>query len=110
MSACTFVQSSVEESAPLVTEESRKSTREDVRIIRTSLHFINDLLRDTLDMQRAECKELKVKMAPVDILKDVFEPVVSILYQRDNAITVELDCPYNLVVLSDRLRLKQSKW
>lgn len=110
MSACTFVQSNVEESTPLVTAESRKTTREDVRIIGTSLHFINDLLRDALDMQRAECRELKVKLAPVDILKDIFEPVVSILYQRDSEVTIEHNCPENLVVQSDCLRLKQSKW
>jgi signal transduction histidine kinase len=43
--ATTFVSASVNESEPLITEESRKNVIEDVQIIDRSLHFINDLLR-----------------------------------------------------------------
>jgi len=72
-----------------------------------SISQINDLLRSMLDMHRAENKMISLNWAPVDILKDVFEPVKAVLYIRGNKIAVEVDCPANLVVVSDRLRLKQ---
>jgi len=56
MSACSFVKSAVNEEAPLIAEESRKETREDVEIIDNSLRFVNDLLRNMLDMHRATNK------------------------------------------------------
>lgn len=51
MSACSFVSSAVNESEPLSTQESQESVRDDVGVIRSSLVFINDLLRSMLDMQ-----------------------------------------------------------
>jgi hypothetical protein len=45
LAANTFVSAVVNEAEPLMTEEKRKSVREDVLIIDNSLHFINDLLR-----------------------------------------------------------------
>jgi C4-dicarboxylate-specific signal transduction histidine kinase len=46
-------------------------------------------------------------MAPVFLLRDVLEPVRSILTNRGSIVDVELDCASDLAVLSDRLRLKQ---
>jgi CheY-like chemotaxis protein len=40
-------------------------------------------------------------------LRDVFEPVASILFMRGAKVEIKTDCPNNLVVLSDRMRLKQ---
>ena len=37
----------------------------------------------------------------------MLEPVAAVLYLRGNEVQTEIDCPENLVVLSDRLRLKQ---
>jgi signal transduction histidine kinase len=107
MSACSFVKNAVNESEPLITEESRITTREDVEIIENSLHFVNDLLRNMLDMHRAASKQLKVNMVPTDILHDILEPVESILYQRRGEVQVSIDCPPNLFAVTDRLRLKQ---
>jgi len=42
-----------------------------------------------------------------DILKDVFEPVASMIYVRDAGFKILFDCPEGLVVRVDRLRLQQ---
>jgi K+-sensing histidine kinase KdpD len=107
MSACSFVKNAVNESEPLITEESRVTVREDVDIIENSLHFVNDLLRNMLDMHRAASKQLKVNLVPSDILHDILEPVESILYQRRGEVNVFIECPPNLFAITDRLRLKQ---
>jgi CheY-like chemotaxis protein len=83
ISATSFIASSVSEAQPLATEEARKSVQEDVSIIGASLMFINDLLRNML------------------------EPVASMLYHRCDDFEVQVDCPKNLMVMTDGLRLKQ---
>ena len=75
MSACSFVKTAIEVDNPLATEEQRQETREDVSIIDNALRFVNDLLRNMLDMHRAANKQLKVNMTPTDILTDVLESV-----------------------------------
>jgi signal transduction histidine kinase/CheY-like chemotaxis protein len=107
ISATSFVSSMVSEENPLSTTDTRQSAQEDVRIIEDSLEFINDLLRNMLDMHRASSNQLTIDMAPTDLLRDVLEPVVSMLYHRCGEFEVLLDCPKNLVVMTDRLRLKQ---
>lgn len=89
------------------TEASRASVREDVTVIESSLHFINDLLRNMLDMQRASSNQLQLKNAPTDVLRDVLQPIDSMLYRRDGTYEVQIECPDNLVVSTDALRLKQ---
>jgi signal transduction histidine kinase len=107
MSACAFVSSAVNETQPLIDIESQNSVREDVRIIEASLHFINELLRSMLDIHRAASKQMVLEMEATDILRDVFEPVSSMLYRRDDNFQVLLACDENLVVCADRLRLQQ---
>lgn len=107
MSACSFVKTSVNETEPLVTQEKRKETREDVEIIDNALRFVNDLLRNMLDMHRAANKQLKVNMTPTDLLHDILEPVQAMLPQRETKFKVLVDCPENLSVMTDRMRLKQ---
>lgn len=60
-----------------------------------------------LDMHRASNKQIRVNMAPTDILHDVVEPVGGMLHQRDSQVKVQIYCPKNVVVMSDRLRLNQ---
>jgi len=52
-------------------------------------------------------KQLKVKRTPTDLLTDVLEPCCAMLTQRGGNLEVSVNCPSNLVVMSDRLRLKQ---
>ena len=107
ISATSFVASSVSETQPLTTAEARKSVREDVSIIGASLMFINDLLRNMLDMHRASSNQLKIEMAHADVLRDILEPVASMLYHRCDDFEVQVKCPKNLLVMTDALRLKQ---
>jgi CHASE1-domain containing sensor protein len=64
MSACSFVKRALKKKDPLKDELDLKSARDDVRIIDNSLNFVNDLLRNMLDMHRAANKKLKVILAP----------------------------------------------
>jgi signal transduction histidine kinase/CheY-like chemotaxis protein len=107
MSACSFVKCAVEERKPLMSEESISSVREDVEIIDTSLAFMNDLLRSMLDMHRAGSKKMRLEVGPVDVLQDIVIPVASMLYQRNSTFEVLTECPENLFVLTDKMRLKQ---
>jgi signal transduction histidine kinase/CheY-like chemotaxis protein len=106
MSACSFVSSAVnDETIPFT--QARDAINEDLSIIDSALAFINDLLRNMLDMHRAKSKQLTIEWAPVDLLEDVLKPVDAMLYRRGGDVRVETICPPNLVILSDRLRLKQ---
>jgi CheY-like chemotaxis protein len=107
MSALGFVTSAINETDYISNDGFRATLQEDAQIISSSLHFIDDFLRSLLDMYRAAANKLEVKLAPTDLLKDVLEPVCSILYQRDGSVDVTVDCPENLIVATDCLRLKQ---
>lgn len=108
MSATSFVKTALAEPDPMHDAETRNSVREDVEIIDNSLRFVNDLLRNMLDMHRASNKQLKVHLTPTDIVHDVLEPVEAMLHQRTSSFEVEIHCePRDLVVITDRLRLKQ---
>lgn len=108
ISACSFVSSAIDDETQPLTEESvRKSLQDDCSIISSSLRFINDLLRNMLDVHRASNKQLQIDTSPTDILRDVFMPVDVMLYRRGEDFDVVVNCPENLVVSTDRLRLKQ---
>jgi signal transduction histidine kinase/CheY-like chemotaxis protein len=107
MAALSFVTSAINETAYISNEEFKASLQEDAQIISSSLRFIDDFLRSLLDMYRAAANKLEIKSAPTDLLKDVLEPVCSILHQRGGIVVVTVDCPENLIVATDCLRLKQ---
>lgn len=46
-------------------------------------------------------------MTPTAILHDVLESVHAMLPQRDPKFEIQVECPENLLAMSDRLRLKQ---
>ena len=111
MSACSFVSSAVLDetsTAPLLAnQEQRKSVAEDLEIIDSSLGFINDLLRNMLDIHRASTKQLNIEKQPTHLLNDVLKPVDCMLHRRGASFEVKVECPSNLIVLADKLRLKQ---
>jgi signal transduction histidine kinase/ActR/RegA family two-component response regulator len=107
ISACSFVDAEVNMSSPLADKESLETVREDIGIIANSLQFINDLLRNMLDMHRASSKQMHIEMAPTDLLRDVIEPVATMLHRRDDDFDLIVDCENNLIVQTDRMRLKQ---
>lgn len=107
ISAATFVSTSVSEAHPLQTEQARNEVREDMSIIESSLQFINDLLRNMLDIHRASSHQLALNLAPLDLLHDVLQPVASMVYSRTSMYKVEVECPENLCIMADKIRLKQ---
>jgi len=107
MSASEFVASALNEKDPLATRKGQESMREDISIVQSSLHFINDLLRTMLDINRASSKQIQLEIKKVDILNDVLEPVATMLYRRGLGYEVITECPRGLIVESDRIRLAQ---
>ena len=92
-------------------EAQKESIMEDLHIIESSLQFINDLLRNMLDVQRAAHHQLKIEIAPTDVVRDILEHVDAMLYRRgqpDVEVIVENCCGgEDIMVMTDRLRLKQ---
>jgi len=105
ITALSFVSAATKE--PDNDPEAQKRLHEDISIIDASLSFIDELLRNTLDMHKAADKQMKITKAPTDLLCDVLEPVGAILHLRGSKVKVSLDCPKDLVCFSDRMRLKQ---
>lgn len=106
ISACSFVSTEIHKSNPLQDKQSIESVREDFVIVDNSLQFINDLLRSMLDYHRASSRQLKIEPVPTDILRDVLEPTAAI-YNRSDNFEILMDCPENLIIMTDGLRLKQ---
>ncbi len=107
MSACCFVKTAVHDIQPLRDKHMQLSVREDVDIIDSSLTFINDLLRSMLDMHKAASKRIDVTFSLADVKRDILQPVAAMLYTRDSNFKVLVECPDNLIVSTDKIRLKQ---
>lgn len=135
ISACAFVSSAimddqnldgssedseVERLTLIPSNEKRMEVQEDIKIIDSSLHFINDLLRNMLDMQRAGSNQIAIENKPTDIMNDIFKPVEAMMHLRDAPFRVILECSSSssgvannfdeddhLIVMTDPLRLKQ---
>ena len=58
-------------------------------------------------MYRATANKLEIGLSPTNLFKQVFEPVGDILHPRNDDIVVTVDCPKDLTVLTDYLRLQQ---
>jgi CheY-like chemotaxis protein len=104
--------------ALIASNEKRKEVQQDVNIIDSSLHFINDLLRNMLDMQRAGSNQIYIERKPTDIMNDIFRPVEAMMHLRDAPFTVIMEVDNGLksgdgrddeqlVVMTDSMRLKQ---
>mmetsp|Transcript_11948 Transcript_11948/g.34526 ORF Transcript_11948/g.34526 Transcript_11948/m.34526 type:complete len:1265 (-) Transcript_11948:28-3822(-) len=108
LSACSFVSYAVNEPTPLADELALKSVREDVNIIKSSLGFVNELLRSLLDLNRATDRRIRIRSKPINVLQDILKPVASMLFRHDNEFQVCVECtPHDLTIESDCLRLKQ---
>lgn len=81
--------------------------RNDLSVIESSLTFINDVLRSMLDLHRSNDKKLELQVCPVEILTCVLEPVRTMLATHDANFDVIVECPKNLVIMTDALRIKQ---
>jgi CheY-like chemotaxis protein len=87
--------------------ETLKALKEDINIVDVCLTFINDFLRSMLDMNRANADKLHIKASPVDLKTSIFEPINTMVRSRDADYEFIVDCPDDLIVMTDSLRLKQ---
>lgn len=107
MSASSFVSAAIQDDRPFADPDSLQACRGDLHVVQSSLKFINDLLRSMLDMHKANSNQLKLDIKPTEILEDVLRPVRTILDSKHNPFDFLIDCPEDLVVETDPLRLKQ---
>jgi len=109
ISACTFVNATIrsDETIQEMSTDEKRVLREDFQIIQNALHFINDLLRSMLDVHRASIGQMQLEKQPVEILKDIFEPVMSMIWCKDSLFEVKTECSDSLIIETDRLRLQQ---
>jgi signal transduction histidine kinase/CheY-like chemotaxis protein len=84
-----------------------QAIREDMIIVDQSLHFINELLKSMLDMHKVANRQIRLSLDALSVRDDVFLPVQGMLYQRDETFKIQIDCPADLVIVGDRLRLQQ---
>jgi signal transduction histidine kinase len=109
LAALSFVSSRTGDPAVVPNEEQRALVNSDLRVIDSSLQFVNDLLRNMLDVHRTQTGHgIKLHMVPTDVMGDIFEPISTILFMRGADVDVQTICdPENLLVRADRMRLKQ---
>lgn len=60
-----------------------------------------------LDLQRAKNGRIKMNNNFTDILRDILEPAAAILCVRGTRVNILTECPQDLFVSIDQLRLKQ---
>lgn len=105
IAALSFISTAV--NTPLTDPKKIKAVKGDVHICDSSLQFINDLLRNILDLHRPTSNQLEISKSRVDVKNDILEPVAAILYSRNSNIEVSIDCPDGMTVTVDSLRMKQ---
>ncbi|CAB9508545.1 respiration control sensor protein ArcB [Seminavis robusta] len=105
MSALSFVSVGVAENVP--NPKHKQSILEDVGVMDASLQFINELLRNMLDIHRARSRQIKLNLSPIDIRRDILDPVAAILFMRGAKVEIRIECPPDLAANGDRMRLKQ---
>lgn len=107
ISATSFIASSLNEDEHLNNPATKKSIQEDLAVVNSSLNFINDFLRSAIDIHRATENSIEIEKCPADILHDVFEPVAAMQHSRVANFDLLVDCPENLIVMTDCVRVKQ---
>lgn len=107
MVAHGFVKSTVEEPGVIADDAIRESVQADQNVVSSSLHFIDDFLRSMLLMYRASANKLEVELVRTNLYEQCFEPVGNILQPHNTNIQFSIDCPRDLEVMTDGLRLKQ---
>jgi len=104
--AQSFARNTLAESS--IDAETHTSIEADLKIVDSSLRFIDDFLRSMLLLYRASANKLEVELSPTDLFSVVLGPVGDILQPRnDGNIRIIVDCPKDLSVMTDGLRLKQ---
>jgi len=88
---------------------TKERVLDDLNVVDSSLDYVNNLLRSMLDMNKASSGQIKIEESPTDILRDVLQPSAALLSTRERGTRVEVvvDCPPDLIVETDQLRLKQ---
>lgn len=111
LTACSFLETGLDKlelsDAGVRDPNDLVQMKEDVNVVKSSLDFINDLLRSLLDLGKIENRQMSLNTSPTDLLNDVMEPVATIVRRRHEALEIKVDCPENVVVETDRMRLKQ---
>lgn len=81
---------------------------DDLQTMNVSLGFIDEMLRNLLDLNRFSVGLLELRTGPTCMRQDILEPVKEGLIRNvNNGVSIELDCPVDFWVQADRARLLQ---
>lgn len=107
MSACSFLKSTIEGCDLPRDDPSRISATDDLNVISSSINHVIDLLRGILEFHKSSANGLSLDVKPTDLLKDIFEPAKIFVHRKDDAFGFDIDCPADLIVQTDPMRLRQ---
>ena len=106
--AHSFIMSTIDTNPEAIPDvRIRESIQNDERIIKSSLSFIDEFLKNMLMMYRATANRLEITLAPTNLSEAIFGRVADILHPRNDDVKVVVECSEELSVMTDRLRLEQ---
>jgi PAS domain S-box-containing protein len=107
MNAINFTATSLKEGAIFPSGQKKNEVQSDLRLVRKSLEYINELLSNLLDLTKSEENKLILVETPCSLSEDVLEPVQNMLQSSNHPVNIEIMCSEQIWVHVDTLRLKQ---
>jgi len=80
----------------------------DIELIRTSLHFINDLLGSMIDLNKVFAGKATFKVVSTELYHDVLLPVRSMLRREASSLELKIDCAHPLWIKGASPRTRPS--
>ena len=104
-----FTTSALEENPDAIPDETlRNAITSDQKIVEACLLYVDEFLKSMLLMYRAAANKLDVNRAKTNILAEILDPVGRMISPTiSKHIEVLINCPGDLNVIVDRLRLEQ---
>ena len=104
VSAIGFVRQNLEKNTVGILQ---KDLCLDVGTVQASLSYIQELVSNTLDLEKCLAGQIKMTESVTDIEKEILVPVQEILSLRTLHVRIEIDCKEVIRCKIDSLRIKQ---
>ena len=107
ITASSFITTAIKDHSPGDTNLEVSATVEDMELLNHSLLFIDELLRTMLDVHRVSSQQFELNMKILSVESDILIPVAKLVRHRSNPFKVLIECPKELTIRGDRVRLQQ---
>uniref|UniRef100_A0A7S3LPW3 histidine kinase n=1 Tax=Aplanochytrium stocchinoi TaxID=215587 RepID=A0A7S3LPW3_9STRA len=107
--ALNFVSSALKMELANSSPDIRNGITHDLDLINSSLQYIHELLNNMLDLSKATSVggSLELDEKPVNMKDDVLQEIKHLLYRHSSSVAININCPPNMYLNVDALRLKQ---